>query len=183
MPDDTVPAAPAQSNDSSWMTDVQRLIALALILTFSVSTIILMIRLVMWGEPATLVDLTKTFQSALINMAMVVLGYFFGSSKSKDSSDTSQQKIVEKLTSTQPPNGTGPVAPIPAPAPVVVVSWWSLLTPEEQAAIVAAAPADAQVQVALTALQSGKAEAPDIATLVTKNLLTQARAAVVTAAA
>lgn len=157
------------------MTDVQRLIALSLVLTFALSTILLVIRLVIWGDPPTLLDLAKTFQSALINMAMVVLGYFFGSSKSKDSSDTSQQKIVEKLTSTQPPNG-GPVAPVPSPETVVVVSWWSLLTSGEQAGVELAAKTDPQVQSALTNFQTGKAEAPDLALLVTKGLLTQARA-------
>ena len=117
--------------------------------------------------------------AALVNMGLIALGFFFGNNQAKAVSDAGQQKIVEKLTSTAPPTG-GPVAPLAAP--VIVVSWWSLLTAPEQAAITEAAPNDARVQAILTAFQSGKAEAPDLVDLVSKNLLTQARADVIKAA-
>ena len=43
----------------------------------------------------------------------------------------------------------------------------------------AAAPADSRVKAILDALQSGKAEAPDMVDLVAKNLLTQERSNVI----
>lgn len=112
--------------------------------------------------------LTILFGTAFVG----IVNYLIGSSRGSQAKDDTTNKIVEKLTSP-----SGPVTP--AAAPVVVVSWWSLLQPAEQTALEAAAvsvPPDVRVQAILTALKSGKAEAPDLADLVTKGLLTQARA-------
>ena len=51
-----------------------------------------------------------------------------------------------------------------------------MFTAPEQAAIEAAASGDSRVAAILTALKTGKAEAPDLVDLVAKGLLTQARA-------
>lgn len=169
-----------QSENVTWMSDVQRALALVLVGTFALTLVLLTIRIIIWGDPPTLVDLMKTLISALINVVMLVLGYFYGSSKAKEQSDSSQQKIVEKLTSTAPPGPTGPVAPVPGPT--IVVAWWSVLTPEEQAAITAAATADPKIQAFVTAAGVGKASQDDLTYLVTKGLLTQDRATVIAAA-
>ncbi len=166
------------NSEQGWMSDVQRAIALILIGTLALVTTVISIRMVILSEPDSLNDMAKTLQAAMVNMGLIALGFFFGSNMSKVLADAGQQKIVEKLTSTAPPTG-GPVAPLAAP--VIVVSWWSLLTLAEQAAIEAAAPGDARVQAILTSLKSGKAEAPDLADLVTKGLLTQDRVAIISA--
>lgn len=157
-------AAPA-----GWMSDVQRALAMILIGTLALSIIVITVRIVVWGDAPTLLDLVKTLQSALINMSMVALGFFFGNTSAKMQSDAGQQKVVEHLTST-----AAPVAP-PA-APTVVVAWWSLLTDGERAAVSAAAPADPKAASFMAAAQTGKATEDDLADLVSKNLLTQARA-------
>lgn len=164
-------------NSNGWMSDVQRAIALILVGTFAILCIIGTIRLVILGDSASITDMSKTLQAALVNMALIALGFFFGSNMSKMLADAGQQKIVEKLTSTAPPGPPGPVAPIP-PA---VVAWWSLLTDAEKTAITAAAPADAKVQSFVTASSTGKAAPDDLAYLVTKGLLTQDRATAIQA--
>lgn len=166
-------AAPTES----WMADVQRALAIVIVGTFALSLLMMALRMTFWGPVDDILDLLKTLVSALINVVMLVLGYFYGSSKAKEQSDTSQQKIVEKLTSTDPAGTPGPVAPAP---PTVKVSWWSLLTSTEQAAIeAAAAGGDAAVQTIEAAFKSGNAQAPDLAALVAKNLLTQERASII----
>src|SRR5882672_4878233 len=88
---------------TGWMNDVQRAVALILVGTFASCAIIATIRLVIMGDPDAIIDMVKTLQAALVNMALIALGFFFGSNMSKVLADAGQQKIVEKLTSTQPP--------------------------------------------------------------------------------
>lgn len=171
--------ANGNTENITWMSDVQRALAIVLVGTFALTLVLLIIRIVIWGDPPTLVDLVKTLISALINVVMLVLGYFYGSSKAKEQSDASQQQIVEKLTSTNPPGTPGPVAPIAAP--VVVVAWWSLLTPAEQAAVTATASTDPRVQAFVTAAGTGRATADDLTYLVGKGLITQDRATAIAA--
>lgn len=159
--------------------DVQRTLALLLVGTFAFTLLLLTVRIVVWGDPTTMADLIKTLISALINVVMLVLGYFYGSSKAKEQSDTSQQKIVEKLTSTAPPGPTGPVAPIPGPT--VVVAWWSLLTESERAAVSAAAQTNAKAAAFMSAAQTGKGTSDDLIDLVNQGLLTTERAAAIQA--
>lgn len=177
MADD--PQTPTTNGNSGWMNDVQRAIGLILIGSIALTTMLATVSSVFFVSTPAVVDMAKTLQAAMVNMSLIALGFFFGSNMSKMIADAGQQKIVDKLTSTQPPGPTGPVAPVPAP--IIVVSWWSLLTPAEQAAIAAAAPADARVLAILTALQSGKAVAQDVDDLVTRNLLTQDRANIIKA--
>ncbi len=166
---------PATSNGNiGWMSDVQRALALLLVGTVSFMVVTLTIRIVISGDLPTIAALLKELKDALTNMSLIALGFFFGNTMAKMAQDAGQQKVVEKLTSTQPPGPPGPVAP--APGPTVVVSWWSLLTIAEQAAIEAAAPTDPRVAAILAAFKSGKAEATDFVDLVAKGLLTQVRA-------
>jgi hypothetical protein len=176
MPDDIANADQTQPQ-GTWMSDVQRVLALMLVGAFTLVLLIFAFRLVIWGDAPTLVDLIKTLISALINVVMLVLGYFYGSSKAKEQSDSSQQRVVEKLTS--PPGS--PAAPVP-PAPTVIVAWWSLLTEAERAAITADAPNDPRVAAFAVAAGLGKATADDLAYLVARSLLTQDRATAIQAA-
>ncbi len=155
------------SNPSGWMSDVQRAIALILIITFAIAVIAVTIKLVFSGEVQMLNEMAKTVQAALVNMVLIALGFFFGSNLSKTLADAGQQKIVDKLTGANPPtNG----------APKVVVSWWSLMTTAEQNAIRDAANGgDQNVQAVFTALQAGKATKDDLETLSKANLLTRER--------
>lgn len=163
----------SQETERGWMSDVQRAMGLLLIGSFSLITVLATVRLLILSDAAAITDMSKTLQAALVNMGLIALGFFFGSNMSKMIADAGQQKIVEKLTSTAPPTG-GPVAPLSAPT--VVVAWWSLLTPAEQATIEgAAASPNVRVQAILSALKSGKAESSDLADLVTNGLLTQTR--------
>ncbi len=162
-----------QAVESGWMADVQRALAIVLVGTFALTLLLLTVRIIIWGDPPTMVDLLKTLISALINVVMLVLGYFYGSSKAKEQSDTSQQKIVEKLTSTAPPGPTGPVAPLPGPS---TAPWWGKLTDAEKNAITAEGVNDPRVAAFITASTTGAATPDDLAYLVTKGLLTQDRA-------
>lgn len=164
----------SSNGNIGWMSDVQRAMGLILVGTFAAITFLATVRLLILSDAAAITDMSKTLQAALVNMGLIALGFFFGSNMSKMLADAGQQKIVEKLTSTQPPGAAGPVSPVPAP--IVVVSWWSLMSAPEQAAIEAAAPNDARVATILIALKTGKAEALDLVDLVAKGLLTQNRA-------
>lgn len=160
---------------TGWMSDVQRAIALILIVTFAIITIAPTIVLVFTGESDALVDMAKTLQAALVNMALIALGFFFGSNMSKLIADAGQQKIVEKLTSSAPP-ATGPVAPVPAQV-VTVTAWWGLIDPAKQAAI----EADPEFSNFVIAAKSGKATPAELDRLVAKGLLTRAEADVLLA--
>lgn len=90
-----------------WMSDVQRAIALILIGSIAYCTALSTSMLVFAAEPNdALVDMSKTMQAALVNMSLIALGFFFGSSMSKQRADIGQQKIMDKLTS-PPANSTG----------------------------------------------------------------------------
>ena len=175
-----MPDANGNGSNVGWMSDVQRAIALLIIGILVASAFALVLRLIISGDVKDILDLAKIMLAALVNMGLIALGFFFGNNQAKAVSDAGQQKIVEKLTSTQPPGPSGPVAPIPAP--IVVVAWWSKLTDAEKAAITAAAPTDPQAATFMAAAQTGTASPDDLANLVTKGLLTQDRATAIGAA-
>lgn len=162
------PAAPP----SGWVSDVQRAIALILVIAFAIAVIASVIKLVISADVPTLNEFVKIVIAALINMVLIALGFFFGSNQSKNLSDARTSSIVEKLT------GGGPPTP-----PIVVVSWWSLMTAAEQDAIKASANAgNAKVQQVFAALQAGKATKEDLDFLVSVNLLTKERYDILTSA-
>lgn len=165
-----------ENQDTGWMSDVQRAIALILIGTFAASVLIATVSSIFWSGSAPLTDMSKTLQAALVNMTLIALGFFFGNTMSKMVQDAGQQKVVDKLTSNGPPPA-GPVAPVPAP--VVIVAWWSKLTDAERAAISSAAPNDPDAASFMAAAQTGAASIEDLADLVAKGLLTQERADVI----
>lgn len=162
-----------------WMADVQRALALLVIGLLTIVTFLLTCRLVWSADIASIVDLVKIMLAALVNMGLIALGFFFGSSQSKEKADASQAKIVEKLTSTAPPPA-GPVAPLAAPIPAVI-PWWNLLTDEERDAIRNASSSEQPAAVFMAAAQAGKASDIDLENVVKLGLLTQARADIIKA--
>lgn len=166
-------AEATDAQPTGWMNDVQRALALLIIGILVAAAAALVVRLVISGDVKDILDLAKIMLAALVNMGLIALGFFFGNTMAKMAQDAGQQKVVDKLTSTAPPNG-GPVAPLPAPT--VVVAWWSLLTDGERAAITAAAPTDPKAASFMAAAQTGRATQEDLDDLVSKNLLSQPRA-------
>ncbi len=111
--------------------------------------------------------------STLVNIVLLAIGYFFGSSRSSKDKDDQSAKVAEKLA-----DKVGATVPANAPnAPnVPVPPWWARLTDDEKNAITAAKSADPRVDAFVTASMAGAATTDDLNYLVTKGLLTQARA-------
>lgn len=157
------------TESQGWMSDVQRVIGLLLVGTIALCTVGATIMLIVSSAPdGSLVDMAKTLQAAVVNMTLIALGFFFGSNMSKVVADAGQQKIVEKLTS--------PTVPAPVAVAAVIAPWWSKLTDTEKNVIAANAKDDPRVNTFMTASASGAATTDDLDYLVTKGLLTQARA-------
>lgn len=101
----------------AWLPDTQGFLAIAIITLVAAIVLLLLIK------PPTIDERTSgvlmTLVGVLIACLKDVYQYFFGSSKGSDSKTETQNKIVEKLTSTDPPGAPGPIAPMAA-APVVV---------------------------------------------------------------
>lgn len=155
-----------------WMADVQRALALILIGFLTVASFGLVVRVIVSADIIGVVEMAKIMLAALVNMGLVALGFFFGSSQSKEKADTSQQKIMEKLTSTAPP----PATPTP-----VSIPWWNLLTDEERDAIRNASSVSTLAATFMAAAQAGKASEADLSNVVGLGLLSQARADIIKA--
>lgn len=166
--DNPVPA----KNGDGWMNDVQRALAIIIIGAIAMATLSATLRMIFIGDPDSITDMAKTLQAAMVNMGLIALGFFFGNTMAKMAQDAGQQKVVDKLTSTNPPTG-GPVAPLAGPT---VTPWWSVLTDLEKNVIAANAKDDPRTSAFMTAAAAGAANADDLAYLVTKGLLSQARA-------
>ncbi len=80
-----------------WTFDVQRGLAWTIVLVFSLLLIALLLRVVVSGAPTDSLELLKQGVNALINILMVVIGFFFGSSKSSQVKDETANKVAEKL--------------------------------------------------------------------------------------
>ncbi len=130
-------------------------------------------------------DLVMVIIGIILGAFKDVFGFTFGSS----AADKQKGEVINRRIESQDriiAAGVETTANVAAAAAVAarpeevirsVASWWSLLNASEQAALEAAAAAgDDAVKMNLTAFKSGKAEASDLATLVAKGLLTQARA-------
>lgn len=162
--------ADAVKPTGSWMGDVQRALAILIIGCLVVATTALIIRLVISAQIDDVVDVAKIMLAALVNMGLIALGFFFGSSKSKEAADAGQQQLVDKLTSTPP--GTLP----PAPGAAAATPWWTKLTDAEKSALTADDAGDARTKAIVTAMTTGAATPDDLDYLVSKGLLTKERA-------
>lgn len=140
--------------------DTRSFIAISLTLSMIALTFVLALR-----GPET--DAFKVLLGAMLTVGFAsAIGWYFNSNAGSEKKDAVSAKVAEKLAEKV----------MPSPAPVVVVAWWSLLSDAERTAITAAAPADAKVAAFMAAAQTGKATPEDLADLVSKGLLTQARA-------
>lgn len=185
MPDPTTRSDSTNQGDTavtktgSWMSDVQRILALAFVGTFCVAFLMMVGRLVIFGAIDDVVDILKILIPAAITLVTGVVGYFYGSSKSKENAEASQAQLVDKLTSTPP--GTIPPTPGTVPPAGTPTPWWSLLTEAEKSAINTLSASDAHVRTIATAMASGGANADDLEYLVTVGVLTADRAAAIKA--
>lgn len=83
--------------------DFPALLALNVFLTFALV-------IVMGGFLKLVLD--PSLVETLKAIVMLVVGFYFGSSAGSKTKDDSQNKIVEKLTATNPAGTPGPVAPV-----------------------------------------------------------------------
>lgn len=151
-----------------WMNDVQRALALILIVTFATVVAIATLRVVWWGDANAVAELAKTLQSALVNMSLIALGFFFGNTAAQRDANRGQQNILERLA---PPAGPAPSAPPALPTP-----WWTKLTEDEKHLIVGAKANDGRVDAFITSSTVGSATPADLDYLVSRGLLTPERA-------
>jgi hypothetical protein len=80
----------------SWMTDVQRGLAWAILICFIAIVIVFGIFSAIGKLPDPILDVFKQVVTALINVVMVVIGYFFGSSTGSKDKDDTLNSIVTK---------------------------------------------------------------------------------------
>lgn len=164
-----------QSTLPFWFPDSQAFLMLAMIVMTATALFYRMTHPSEVNDKILDMMITISFSTCLV----LIYNYAFGNSSSGNKVADTQSRITEKLTSTAPPGPTGPVAPVPAPA--AIVAWWSLLTDDERGLISTAAPNDPKVSAFMSSAQTGKASPDDLAYLVGKNLITQARADVIKA--
>ena len=121
------------------------------------------------------------FVTLFIKSATDAIGYQFQSSSGSDKKDDANVAVSKALADKVP--AAAPLAPSPAPvAPApIVIPWWSILTDAEKSGIAGAAVSDPKAASFMVAAQTGKVTADDLADLVSKSLLTQDRADVITA--
>lgn len=155
-----------------WYPDAQGFVMGAVILYVGVALAYRMTHPVEVNDKLLDMMLTILYGTAFVG----ICNYVFGSSRGSDSKTDTQNKIVEKLTSTQPVGMPGPVAPVAAPPSAAPT--WTLLTDPERAAISSQA-SDPKVGDFVISSRSRRADAADIAYLVKLGLLTQARADVI----
>jgi len=153
------------------MADVQRVLAFTVIGVFSAMLAAITMKVVWSGAVEQNIDILKIALPATITFAGTCLGFYFGSSKSKEQTDASQAQLVDKLTPPAAP--AAPTVPVPP--------WWSRLSDAEKNVITAAAQntggaPDPRIAAFVTASQVGAATSDDLAYLVAKGLLPQARA-------
>lgn len=86
--------------------DFPALLAINIFLTFAAVIVIgLFVRISIEGPAGQLLEVLK-------NIVLLMVGFYFGSSAGSKTKDESQNKIVEKLTATNPAGTPGPVAPV-----------------------------------------------------------------------
>jgi hypothetical protein len=151
--------------------DFPALLAINIFATFAAVIILcFFVKIPVDGPLGNLLEVLK-------NIVLLMVGFYFGSSAGSKTKDDSQNKIVEKLTATAPPGPPGPVAPVSAEP----VPWWSRLTDEERTVIETHALTDTRAATFMIAAKAGTAETSDLAYVVTKGWITQARASEIVA--
>lgn len=127
-----------------------------------VSSFIIII-LCWWRSPPAEAQLLNTLIGMYVGTGFITaITWWMGSSKGSDANN----KMVDKLTSDVRPES----------APVVPTPWWPAFTSTEQNYITASAINDPRVDAFVKVAATGRGTVADLAYLVSKGLLTQARA-------
>jgi hypothetical protein len=92
----------------TWMSDVQRGLAWALVICFILIVVIFGVFSALGELPEPVLDVFKQVVTALINVLMVVVGYFFGSSTGTKSKDDALNNIATQMAANGAANGTVP---------------------------------------------------------------------------
>lgn len=163
-----------QAERPFWYPDAQGFLMFAMVFICGVSLFYRMTNASEVNDKILDMMITIAFSTCLV----LIYNFAFGSSSSGAKLADTQNRITEKLTSVAPAGAPGPVAPLPAPT--VVVAWWSVLTPAEQAAIEAFTP-NPRVLTFIKTAKVGKSTPDDLDYLVTLGLLTQDRATAIAA--
>jgi hypothetical protein len=102
----------------NWMSDVQKGLAWAILVCFILIVVLFGIFSAIGKLPDPVLDVFKQVVTALINVVMVVVGYFFGSSTGSKDKDDALNSIATKSAGptviTVPP---APSNPYTTPAP------------------------------------------------------------------
>jgi hypothetical protein len=83
----------------NWMTDVQKGLAWALILVFAILVLLFTVFSAVGHLPDSILDVFKQVVTALINVVMVVIGFFFGSSQGSKDKDAAANAVLQTLAS------------------------------------------------------------------------------------
>lgn len=157
--------------DTGWMNDVQKTLAYF-------TTVAYVVLIFIWTffppkmEPESMAQLNQ-MMTTLQTLLVGAFGFFLGNSMSNKTKDEQSAKVAatlaERVTSSTSTSG-------PPAATISVIPWWIKLKNGEPAAITAEAANDPRVMAFVTAANVGAATAADLDYLVSKNLLTRARA-------
>lgn len=135
-----------------------------------VSTYSIIMVLAMWGGPkGESAQLLNTLLGMYVGTGLITsITWWMGSAKGSDANNKMQDKMADAIR---------PALSVEPPA---VISWWTLLTPEEQAAIAASPDADVKMFAAAAKVKRATPELLD--KVVAAGLLTPERAAAIQAA-
>jgi hypothetical protein len=89
----------------SWMNDVQKGLAWALTISFAVIILLFTAFAVVGHLPDPVLDVFKQIVTALINIIMIVIGFFFGSSQGSKDKDDARNEALKTLASNVLPLG------------------------------------------------------------------------------
>jgi hypothetical protein len=98
----------------SWMTDVQRGLAWALIVCFAVIVLVFTFFTVIGHLPDPILDVYKQVVTALINIVMIVIGFFFGSSQGSKDKDDARNAALKTLVTNVTPGAGSAIAAVAA---------------------------------------------------------------------
>ena len=137
----------------SWMPDVQRGLAWALVLCFAIIVMLFTIFVVTGHLPDPSLDVFKQVMTALINIVVMIIGFFFGSSQGSKDKDDARNDVLKTLAANVVGTGTGgaaAAAAAAAPAAAEAAAPAAATVAAPPAAAVAAPPAaEAAVEHAL----------------------------------
>lgn len=100
---------------NNWTFDVQRGLAWTIVLLFGFIVAVMASRVAISAEINDINDVLKSALAVLFNIVMLILGFFFGSSKSSQIKDEQQAKTAEKLAE----KVIGPMSNDPTPVTTV----------------------------------------------------------------